>query len=108
MQLIMPVLDNQLKSASPLVLPLQVSCELVHFMPDLASRILLEIPITTAVLNHYSHVSCSFADLHFYFVIWLQKSTTPLSEFEAVDLVKDTFASAAERDIYTVIMQIHL
>jgi hypothetical protein len=70
-------------------------------MPDLGSRILLEIPITTAVLNHYSHVSCSFADLHFYFVIWLQKSTTPLSEFEAVDLVKDTFASAAERDIYT-------
>jgi len=82
--------------------------KLVHFMPDLGSRILLEIPITTAVLNHYSHVSCCFADLHFYFVIWLQKSTTPLSEFEAVDLVKDTFASAAERDIYTVIMQIHL
>jgi 20S proteasome subunit beta 6 len=26
MQLIMPVLDNQLKSASPLVLPLRVSC----------------------------------------------------------------------------------
>ncbi len=94
-------------------LPVPLSChfrwavKLVHFMPDLGSRILLEIPITTAVLNHYSHVSC-FADLHFYFVIWLQKSTTPLSEFEAVDLVKDTFASAAERDIYTVIMQIHL
>jgi hypothetical protein len=95
-------------------LPVPLSChfrwaaKLAHFTPDLASRILLEIPITNAVLNHYSHVSCSFADLHFYFFIWLQKSTTPLSEFEAVDLVKDTFASAAERDIYTVIMQIHL
>ncbi|BBM98306.1 20S proteasome subunit beta 6 [Marchantia polymorpha subsp. ruderalis] len=52
MQLIIPVLDNQLKSASPLVLP-------------------------------------------------KRESATPLSESEAVDLVKDTFASAAERDIYT-------
>ena len=51
--LIMPVLDNQLKAVSPLVLP--------------------------AV-----------------------SSATPLSSAEAVDLVKDTFATAAERDIYTV------
>ncbi|KAG0575925.1 hypothetical protein M758_5G040600 [Ceratodon purpureus] len=50
--LIMPVLDNQLKSASPLVLP-------------------------------------------------PRESSTPLTESEAVDLIKDTFASAAERDIYT-------
>eukprot|EP00899_Mesostigma_viride_P006284 jgi/Mesvir1/15657/Mv03261-RA.1 len=53
-QLIMPVLDNQLKATSPLVLP--------------------------ATLGG-----------------------TPLSESEALDLLKDCFASAAERDIYTVV-----
>lgn len=51
-QLLMPVLDNQLQSASPLLLP-------------------------------------------------LRESATPLSENEAVDLIKDVFASATERDIYT-------
>jgi 20S proteasome subunit beta 6 len=50
--LIMPVLDNQLKTVSPLVLP--------------------------AV-----------------------SSATPLSEEAAIELVKDCFATAAERDIYT-------
>merc|ERR1712216_275576 len=50
--LIMPVLDNQLKTVSPLVLP--------------------------AV-----------------------SSATPLSEAAAIELIKDCFATAAERDIYT-------
>ncbi|KAL5222436.1 hypothetical protein ABZP36_027149 [Zizania latifolia] len=50
--LMMPVLDNQLKSPSPLLLP-------------------------------------------------ARDAVTPLSESDAVDLVKDVFASATERDIYT-------
>ena len=33
-----------------------------------------------------------------------QDSSTPLSEAEAIDLVKTVFASATERDIYTVIL----
>ncbi|KAL3571881.1 hypothetical protein D5086_025785 [Populus alba] len=51
-KLIMPVLDNQLKSPSPLLLP-------------------------------------------------AQDAVTPLTEAEAIDVVKDVFASATERDIYT-------
>ncbi|KAH8516690.1 hypothetical protein H0E87_004879 [Populus deltoides] len=51
-KLIMPVLDNQLKSPSPLLLP-------------------------------------------------AQDAVTPLCEAEAIDVIKDVFASATERDIYT-------
>lgn len=37
------------------------------------------------------------------FIAWPdQDAVTPLSELEAIDLVKTCFASATERDIYTV------
>jgi len=35
-------------------------------------------------------------------LVSVQDAVTPLSESDAVDLVKDVFASATERDIYTV------
>ena len=35
-------------------------------------------------------------------LLFVQDAVTPLSESDAVDLVKDVFASATERDIYTV------
>ncbi|XP_027770550.1 proteasome subunit beta type-1 isoform X1 [Solanum pennellii] len=63
--LIMPFLDNQLKSPSPLLLP-AVVCSIYY-------------------LFKFSHMD----------------AVTPLSESEAIDLVKTCFASATERDIYT-------
>jgi 20S proteasome subunit beta 6 len=35
-------------------------------------------------------------------LVILQDAVTPLTEAEAIDVVKDVFASATERDIYTV------
>jgi len=82
--LIMPFLDNQLKSPSPLLLPAQVK-----FLNWCFS---LSIWCFKLFLNNTSTLKYDL----------LQDAVTPLSEAEAVDLVKTVFASATERDIYTV------
>ncbi|KAJ9563268.1 hypothetical protein OSB04_008428 [Centaurea solstitialis] len=70
--LITPFLDNQLKSPSPLLLPaIFTSFFLGVFMKSLG------------------------------FPSFVQDAVTPLSETEAIDLVKTFFSSATERDIYT-------
>ena len=78
----MPLLDNQLKSVSPLVLPAQSRRALPafwrhHRLPRVAAS------FAAAVLLFSAPPCCPPL-----------RSATPLSEAEAVDLVKDCFASA--------------
>lgn len=87
--LITPFLDNQLKSPSPLLLPAKV-CS--------SKRSFFFIWV----------VSCSFSVQEYWGKWWLlQDAVTPLSESEAIDLVKTCFVSATERDIYTVSLFSH-
>ena len=78
----MPFLDNQLKSPSPLLLPAKVKFSNQCF------ALILQISFDINIKRLKYDI--------------LQDAVTPLSEAEAIDLVKTVFASATERDIYTV------
>lgn len=63
-------------------------------------RRLSELPSWLRSLHPSSSCFLAFLNSQTQWVV--QDAVTPLSESEAVDLVEDVFASAMERDIYTV------